>query len=419
MAIEARYLPEFLLIATLAANSRKLPAKASGQWEYALGSASPPIDEKAFVALTMMHKLERSVSRGLQQDSSIISSETTKKLKAKALKEGSLKQSLLQDWMKIHQALESHQIPSLVIKGPASSVQLYGDVLERGYTDLDILVDTPSLVNVIPGMQEAGYTLKLGQESVLAPPDTGKIASRLLQKSHHLVFIREDSPYRVEVHNTLYDQLPHRLQGEFGTHALFQRRVLLTWKDVVIPTLSLPDHALFIIDHGTRHAWCLLHWLFDVAAILHNPDPAFHQQVYEGLRTLGHERQLAVVAPLVKEFFELAIPSVYNPLLEKIQQRYARQTKTCYEQLLPGARTSTSVWHSLRTTYLYRLPLAGTWSERWQVMTQLFLVSPQDAVKLRLPTFLMPLHLVLRPFFVIQRRFERMISKLRRRSGQA
>ena len=418
MVHEGRYLPEFLLIATLAANSRKLPAKGRGRWEDTFDSVTNPIDEKAFLALTMMHKLERSVSRGINNCSIPLSAETGKTLKAKVLKEGSLKQSLLQDLMKIHQVLESHQIPCLVIKGPASSVQLYGDALERGYTDLDILVDIPSLAQVIPGMLEAGYTLKVGQESVLATPGTGKTASRLLQKSHHLVFIREDSPYRVEVHNTLYDQLPRHLQGEYGTHALFQRRVLLTWKDVVIPTLSLPDHVLFIIDHGTRHAWCLLHWLFDVAAILHLPDAALHQQVRDGLQILGHEKQFAVVVPLMQEFFELTIPSVYNPLLEKIQQRYARQTKMCYEQLLPGARTSTSVWHSLRTTYLYRLPLAGTWSERWQVMTQLFLVSPQDAVKLRLPTFLMPLHLVLRPFFVIQRRFERMVSKLRTRSGQ-
>ena len=419
MVHEGRYLPEFLLMATLAANSRKLSAKSHSLLEDTLGSVHSPIDEKAFLTLAMMHKLERSVSRSINQYAIPLSVETGKTLKAKTLKEGSLKQALLQDWMKIHQALESHQIPCLIIKGPASSVQLYGDALERGYTDLDILVDTPSLVNVIPGMQEAGYTLKLGQESALATPGTGKTASRLLQKSHHLVFIREDSPYRVEVHNTLYDQLPRHLQNEYGTHALFQRRVMLNWKEVVIPTLSLPDHALFIIDHGTRHAWCLLHWLFDVAAILHQPDPAFHQQVCEGLQTLGHERQLAVVVPLVHEFFELAIPSVYHPALKKIQQRYARQTKMCYEQLLPGARTSTSVWHSLRTIYLYRLPLAGTWSERWQVMTQLFLVSPQDVVKLRLPAFLMPLHLVLRPFFVTQRRFQRMVLKMRTKGGQA
>ncbi len=419
MATEGRYLPEFNLIATLAATSRKLPAKAMDGFDYKRAVVAAPIDEKAFLSLAMMHKLERSVSRGLQNDSSIISSETTKKLKAKALKEGSLKQSLLQDWAKIHTALERHALPSLVIKGPASSLQLYGDALERGYTDLDILVDTPSLAQVIPGMQEAGYTLKLGQESTLEVPNTGKSYNRFLQKSHHLVFIREDSPYRVEVHNTLYDQLPHHLQGEYGTHALFQRSTILKWGEVVIPTLSLVDHALFIIDHGIRHAWCVLHWLFDAAAILQMPDPGFHAQLRDGLKTLGHERQLAVVVPLIREFINLVVPSIYEPLLAKLEPRYSQQTRMCHDTLLPGSKQSTSIMHSLQLTYRYRLPLAGTWSEKWQVMTQLFLVSPQDVVKLRLPVFLMPLHLVLRPFFVIQRRFQRMVLKMRTKGGQA
>ena len=386
----------FSLLATAAARFRDLPI------DDALSDFHHPseLDEKLLYRQASYHKVIQDVYSQLDTPlCSLLSEKLRKAIAQRNLLEQSAKLMLAGYWQRVSRLLSDNGIQAMVMKGPASSLQFYGNASVRGFTDLDILVDAPDLAVVIPIIEQSGYHNK--DDSFAHAPKW------FIQKTHHLVFTRPDSPFRIEVHNEMFDGTR---DPDYVTGKLFERKVMLQWNDTALPTLCASDHALFVISHGTHHGWILLHWLVDVAAILRVKDPNFHEELSRKLHSSKLDRQFALACTLCQSVFPVRIPFEYEQLLSSCRTPSAYHLAYSKKHLMSGIQSKQTWMTIFLFTYRYQMPLACSFREKIDLAFKLWKVAPTDAQALKLPGWLMPIHLLLRPFFVMKRRLSRRIA---------
>ena len=149
---------------------------------------------------------------------------------------------------------DENRIPWLSIKGPALSVQLYGDVAARQSGDLDILVKEEDLNKAVSLLESIGYhqinNLKLKQ--------------RNSYRKHHkdYLFRNDDQSTLIELHWKLSHDW---LTPDDITSLLWNNtdKILIAGEQIPIPDKTY--HLIYLYEHGIRHTWYRLAWLWDIA----------------------------------------------------------------------------------------------------------------------------------------------------------
>ena len=313
-----------------------------------------------------------------------------------ALEEGA-KSLMLVQWQAVHRKLNQLKIPSLVFKGPALSLQLYGNPYTREYTDLDILVRFARWKEIVEGLEVLGWI-----------PKEFSIPMEIAGGSHHLVFVNPYCPFRLEVHRHL-DTTEHHTDDEM--EQVFTHMKFYTWNGIELPTLSALDHFELILDHGTKHIWTLMHWLLDGASMLSFTDAALHEALFRKMEKRRRLLQLQLMIRLVTSLFPIEIPKAYQTTYRNHRAQVDRLALHCKERLIGGGTSAPSISHILYDTYFFRMSFATTLQDKLEVGLSLWRIPQQDIEKLKLPCFLYWLHYPLRPFFVLGRRIRRKIHK--------
>lgn len=401
--IGKEHLALFSALATSVGRCRNLPVALDPLFWPAAGTHRMFDDDLVFLQV-LRHKLVQDVHSQLENPPwNWLSDTLRRRIGQRYLLEQSAKQRLARQWTEVHEQLIHVGIQAMVVKGPASSIQLYGNATARGFTDLDILVDTDDLSEITPILEKCGYQLKGGSFAT-----TNR---RFVQKAHHLVFHRDDTPFRLEIHDQLFGQ---KLDSNHTTKKLFGRMTVLSWSDVGLPTLSMADQAMFMIDHGTRHGWILLHWLADVAAVLSIQNPELHDELADKLIASKRSRQFSLAYALCKTVFPIALPHQYEPILTSCHARHVYQLSYSRDQLALGIHAKQSGTSIMAFTYLYQLPMARSTNEKLDIALRLWKIAPLDMQALPVPDWLVPIHVLLRPIFVLRRRLARKIATWRK-----
>jgi len=154
---------------------------------------------------------------------------------------------------RLSQLFTAHNIPWLSIKGPALSVQLYGDISARQSGDLDILVHEEAPDLAISILKQAGYEM--------ITPIKGKHEENYRKHFKDCMLQHNEKKILVELHWALsYNWLtPDDITS-------------LVWKDAEnitiahekIPVPNIANHLIFLYEHGSRHSWYRLAWLWDI-----------------------------------------------------------------------------------------------------------------------------------------------------------
>jgi hypothetical protein len=152
----------------------------------------------------------------------------------------------------------------------------------------------------------------------------------------------------------------------------------------------------------------------DIAAILTKQNPIFHDELSRKMLSAGRGKQLALAYKLCRTIFPIPLPPPYEPLVTSIKSNCSYQMECAKIQLCKGGAAKESLGSIINFTYRHQLPMARTGTEKLEVALKLFKIAPQDAETLVLPDWLLPLHILLRPFFVMKRRIAQ--SVLRRRN---
>jgi len=357
------------------------------------------------------HKVSAALLQGLQGSADVhgamVDADVFNHLKREASHSAVLRMLTLAQWPRIVDALEARGVSVLTVKGPASSLQLYGDATIREYNDLDLLVDTDDLVSVCPVMELLGFQLDEKNRIMATVPERYR---SLAVMPGHATFYRADSPVRVELHSHLW-KMGNR-DFSLNRRDLFDRSVGIEWNGNTFRTLHPVDHGLYQFYHGTSHAWSILHWLVDAAAFLTAATEEEIIRFTRGAASLGIQRGVAVAVRLLRRLYPtLAVHPAVAEMAENFRDETAPAVDYAWRILHTGIGDFNRITHVWQKTVSFdRYVMRGV--SRYNALVQPFRVTDSDIRDLPLPGWLYPLYPLLRPFLVLRRALARTLLLL-------
>ena len=195
--------------------------------------------------------------------------------------------------------LDAHGIPAIAFKGPALAAAVYGDLALREFGDLDILL---RLKDVLPAgrlLQEHGYVL----EYDLKPDvEAAFLRSRL---NYHLVLMHAHRPVTLELHWKTDTDFPVEPVADDQWWAKLESADLDGEK---IRCFNSEELLLILCLHGSKHGWCSLGWLVDVAELIRQHPDLDWDWIMDRSAQLRCERRLAVGLHLVSQLLDAPLP---------------------------------------------------------------------------------------------------------------
>ena len=290
----------------------------------------------------------------------------------------------------ITRLLRGHGIDIILLKGVCLSQRLYGNPGVRSSGDLDVLVRPEQLADADRLLNASGY------RNIYNLTECQMAA--LLAHSHHVSYCREESGRHLELH--------------WRSHFWTCEEMEEFWRGretVVIagePFASLDDSILFLFlcDHGSRHVWCCMKWLSDIAMMIADDSIDDWAALLAQAERLGLCRVVAQTALLVHWLYGLPLPSRVSELVagERMASPLAEKAVAALLAGMDLQRSGGRRMAGLRNTVYFKrirpsLPFALLLKES--------LMCPVDYHAFPLPDRLFWMYVPLRPFFWFWRHY--------------
>ncbi len=189
---------------------------------------------------------------------------------------------LASELSRILSAFESSGVHVYPFKGPALSVMLYGDPARRQSKDLDILIPGESLCRAMAVLDSLGYD---GGNAWHGP----RFAAHR-RTEYETAFRRRDGKLQVELQ---WAVVPGYFGFDHEKLGIWSRLGKREWGGMDFPVLPPEETLLMLCVHGSKHRWCKLGWVCDVAALIES------QESPDLLRTLELARRCGVTRLLL------------------------------------------------------------------------------------------------------------------------
>ncbi len=164
-------------------------------------------------------------------------------------------------------------LPALVLKGPALSLMVYGDVSTRDYFDIDILVRRADAVAACELMISAGFRARTYNREAF---ESGFFRNTSDEFSSDRINRLIDLHWKTRAWYFPFGPDEDRLWSR-------TERVLL--KGYRLRTLGAADHVLFLCAHASKHGWPDLASVADIAGLLRaRPDLDLRTLIEEAAR---------------------------------------------------------------------------------------------------------------------------------------
>lgn len=155
--------------------------------------------------------------------------------------------------LKIMKLLEENGIPALAIKGPVLSQMIHGDVTQRQYADLDILVSENDLYTTTK--------LLLKHEYQYDHPIQFTKNKALLRATKDITLSKSSQGIELEMHWRLFSG---RLFKKSNIDLFRDSVQNITISQQKIATLDDNVLLLYLLLHGSKHMWERLEWIVDI-----------------------------------------------------------------------------------------------------------------------------------------------------------
>lgn len=205
----------------------------------------------------------------------------------------------------IVESLQGHGIRALAFKGPVLSQQLYGQPFGREFVDLDILVPTEAVSQVITLLGadgfEAQFGLTLGQ------------LTRFQKNWCEMALYNRTRNIQVEIHWRLFPP-DYSFSPPAETAWEATNQVFIAQRP--IRTLSIENQLLFACSHQAKHNWSRLGWLMDLAVLIRQSPAMDWQQIQSRAGSFGTARMIRVSLRLVQRLFQVTLPGGIGEWIE-------------------------------------------------------------------------------------------------------
>lgn len=182
---------------------------------------------------------------------------------------------------RVKELFKEQGIVALAYKGPVLAALLYDNVMQREYSDIDILIRPADVPRAKAALQSAGFkpALQLGPQEEKAYLATG----------YEYTFHGPKDPNLIEIQ---WRVLPRFYAIDFDMAGFIRRSRNIPIEEQVIETLSNEDLLLVLCVHAAKHAWSKLSWIREIADIGHSTKLDW-DQVARQVSELGIRRILA------------------------------------------------------------------------------------------------------------------------------
>lgn len=163
---------------------------------------------------------------------------------------------------RLAERLDRSGIAALAFKGPVLTQQLFGDVVSRESTDMDLLVPGGSVFEALDVLEKEGY------EWAETGPRPNKAADLL--SNHAFTLQSSDRRFLVDLHWHVAEDVALDFVPELSSLFEDPETVELLGRPVL--TVSSEKQLSLLSFHAVKHAWYLLKWFVDIAALVKVPE---------------------------------------------------------------------------------------------------------------------------------------------------
>jgi hypothetical protein len=283
---------------------------------------------------------------------------------------------------------EQQQIPCLALKGPAVALLAYGDLSLRQYEDIDIMVRVEDVPKAVAMLFNRGYQPARGHDE----------RHKDVKRYHEITLTAPDNSHAVDLHWQLAPPYAQVFGPDPST--LWRRAVKLRLPLGDVSVLAREDMFLSLCQHGTRHRWWQLKWLFDVAELLSKAGEMDWPRVEDLLKMNPPAHLPASLAVLLaREVLGTQMPADVAKIFEP-DQRTSAVARAIRDEFLSRGQTNGSAHDTLLG--LERRPLvrakymAGE-AAQYPVREVLFTITRKDLQYVQLAEKLRVLYYLIRP----------------------
>lgn len=294
---------------------------------------------------------------------------------------------LTRELLFIIENFDAKGIPILPFKGPILAEQIYGDIALRSFNDIDLLIPEREYTRSEELLQSLGYL----NELKLTPAQN----AAFLKSEHHHHFCSNKTGTLVEIHWRISTSL-FSLQPDLS--GAWNRAEITTILGKKVPVFSPEDTFLILCEHGARHKWSQLSWVYDVAGMIETKKINLPHLIEQADR-FGNGRPILLGLLLASDLLGTHLsPEIYRMAKgDKAVRANAEQvTKNLFTR-------GNSELHTIECTN--ELDFYFCLMSRYQLLrTLLRAITPRtkDLTLASLPDAFFPLYYLVRPFRLIK-----------------
>ncbi len=239
---------------------------------------SRPLNWERILALVDHHRVVPQVYGSLSAYSRLIPGQFLDALRSRYLNNARKALWFTEELIRIVSHLESAGIRALPYKGPVLAQTLYGEVTQRQYGDLDILILPPDVPNAKVALRDLGY-----KPSIERAP---RIETANVATGYECAFSSTDGRNLLELQWRI---VPRFYSIDCDVADLFDRADEISLGGRLMRTLRAEDLLLVLCVHAAKHVWVQLSWLCDIAKLAKSPTLDWNV-IHDEARRLGIER---------------------------------------------------------------------------------------------------------------------------------
>jgi len=230
--------------------------------------------------------------------------------------------SILGDLLRI---LKSKGIVAIPLKGPVLEQSLYNGTGHRHFRDLDLYIKREDVDEALNILKSLDYDL-LSPAKELSKEQW----NYYFRYKYDVGLIHREQGVVVELHSGVYYPGLFRVSREGN---LWKEQEEVSMGTNIVNTMNKENTFLYLTLHGGHHLYFRLFWLRDVAEALRRWD-LDHRNLIILAKELKVERLLFVSLMLVKAFFGVEIPEIYNNVTKKEKKRLDKLVQICFRAIL-------------------------------------------------------------------------------------
>jgi len=276
--------------------------------------------------------------------------------------------------------LESAGIEALPYKGPALAETLYGEVTQRQFGDLDILIlpaDVPKAKATLLGL---GYPCEPHLRQHVEPAYIGSGCGYVFH-----------SPAVPNLLDLQWRIVPRFYSIDFDVADFLERADETILGGRAMRTLHPQDLLLVLCVHAAKHVWVQLSWLCDIAQLTKSRQLDWNA-IQDEARRLGIERIVSLNLLLAHKLLGSALP----PTIQK-RLREDHSTSVLADEILPIIQRSAHYDTESIPYFRLMMRLRERWQDRARFLCRLaFTPSVSEWSAVQLPKPLHPLYRLVR-----------------------